>query len=123
STGNLNRHVQVCDPAETPESVAMAKFVSGHGYSREGFRFSVAKWVSKRCHPFNIIEDAELQDLFRMLYARVEIPSRMSVRRDICLMTDLTGQRLIDLFAKHPDAIHIALDAWTSRAHMSFLAL
>ncbi|KIJ27719.1 hypothetical protein M422DRAFT_190637, partial [Sphaerobolus stellatus SS14] len=98
-------------------------FVSGHGYTCEGFRFGVGKWIAKRCRPYTIIDDVELQDLFHMLYAHVEIPSRMSVQRDIHLMMDLTGKCLIKAFAKHPDTIHIALDAWTSHAHMSFLAL
>ncbi|KIJ52069.1 hypothetical protein M422DRAFT_157043, partial [Sphaerobolus stellatus SS14] len=118
-------HRATCKPALSAESGAMTKFVSGHGYTHEGFSFGVGKWIAKCCRPYTIIDDVELQDLFRMLYACVEIPSRMSIQRDICLMMDLTGECLIEAFAvhKHPDAIHIALDAWTSRAHMSFLAL
>ncbi|KIJ43405.1 hypothetical protein M422DRAFT_127118, partial [Sphaerobolus stellatus SS14] len=112
-----------CEPALSTESGAMTKFVSGHGYTHEGFCFGVGKWIAKHCRPYTIIDDVELQDLFCMLYACVKIPSRMSVQRDIRLMMDLTGEHLIKAFTKHPDAIHIALDGWTSRAHMSFLAL
>ena len=79
STGNLKRHVRECEPAEMGESKAMAKFVAGFTYTREDFRFQIAKWITKHCHPFAIIEDEELLKVFWMLHASVNVPSRFSV--------------------------------------------
>ena len=80
STGNLKCHVCECEPAETGELKAMAKFVAGFTYTREDFRFQIAKWITKHCCLFAIIEDEELLKAFWMLHASVNVPSRFSVR-------------------------------------------
>jgi len=36
-------------------------------YTCEDFCTSIASWVVNKCHPFAIIEDQELHDLFCML--------------------------------------------------------
>ena len=47
SMGNLKCHIRECEPAETGESKAMVKFVAGFTYTREDFRFQIAKWITK----------------------------------------------------------------------------
>ena len=80
STGNLKCHICECEPMETGELKAMAKFVAGFTYTHEDFRFQIAKWITKHCRPFAIIEDEELLKAFWMLHASVNVPSRFSVR-------------------------------------------
>ena len=52
-------------------------------YSQARLRFLLVLWVARRHCPFVVVEDPELREIFRMLYGRVEIPSRISVVRDI----------------------------------------
>ena len=65
------------------ESKAMVKFVAGFTYTCEGFRFQIAKWTTKCCHPLSIIEDEELIEAFWRLHALVTVPSQFSVGQDV----------------------------------------
>lgn len=83
STSNLLRHVRTCEPPETPESETLAAYASGATYSKAKYRYLLALWCARRHRPFSIVEDPEFRRIVRMLYARVETPSRISVSRDI----------------------------------------
>lgn len=49
-------------------------------------RLFLALWCARRHCPYAIVEDPELQNIFRMLYAKVKIPSRSTVSRDVQLL-------------------------------------
>ncbi|RDX41722.1 hypothetical protein OH76DRAFT_1303222, partial [Lentinus brumalis] len=75
STGNLKRHVDLCDPDETPESEAISAFAHGATYSPARLRFLIAMWCAARHRPFAIVDDPEFQEMLRMLYGKVKLPS------------------------------------------------
>ena len=73
----------------------MAEFAAGVTYSNARFRVQLALWVARHHRPFAIVEDPELRVLLRMLYSRVEIPSRVTVARDVHLILRDAKERLI----------------------------
>ena len=83
STGNLNRHIKICAPEATPETQMITDYAQGANYSYARVRFLLAMWIARRHRPFTIVEDPEFRELLRMLYVRVEIPSRVTVARDL----------------------------------------
>ena len=95
STSNLLRHVRTCEPPETPESETLAAFASGATYSKAKYRYLLALWCARRHRPFSIVEDPEFRRIVRMLYARAETPSRISVSRDIQHLLGHARTRLI----------------------------
>ena len=40
-------------------------------------------WVARSHRPFSIVNDPDLLDIFRMLYAPVEVPHPTTVSRDV----------------------------------------
>jgi hypothetical protein len=40
-------------------------------------------WVTQCHRPFAIVDDPPLQRMFKMLYAKVEVPSASTVSRDV----------------------------------------
>ncbi|KIJ35191.1 hypothetical protein M422DRAFT_262567 [Sphaerobolus stellatus SS14] len=76
STHNLNDHVHVCKAVNRkPEQNTIKDYVHGHSYSPGRFRYLLALWVSWPNHPFKIIHNAELREIFKMLYSKVDIIS------------------------------------------------
>ena len=98
STGNLRRHVLVCDPEETPESEMITHYAQGATYSAPRVRFLLAMWCACRHRPFAIVDDPEFRDLLAMLYARVDIPSRHTVSRDVQTIMDDSRSRVLQHF-------------------------
>jgi hypothetical protein len=82
STSNLSRHVMKCEGPTTCSSHAINDFAHGSSYSKAEFRFLLVSWVTGCHRPFAIVDDHPLQDMFRMLYAKVDIPSAAMVSRD-----------------------------------------
>jgi hypothetical protein len=96
-------------------------------------------WCACRHHPFNIVADPELLDLFKMLYSRVEVPHPTTVSRDVREIHRLCKDRVanlleviltvISLFGSlichqdYPGRIHIGVDGWTSPNVFSFLGI
>ena len=97
----MARFVKECEGEDTgqKQQKSISEFAHGSTYTPAGFRTKIAIWVARRHRPFAIIEDPELQELFRMLYARVKIPSRYTVARDMRLILEDSKARLI-LFLK-----------------------
>ena len=93
----MKRHIKDCDasPAHAYEQQIIAEYAQGVTYSPARFRVLLALWVARHHRPFAIIEDPELRLLFRMLYGRVEIPSRITVARDVHLILRDAKERLI----------------------------
>jgi hypothetical protein len=83
STGNLAKHVEKCTPAETSASQSITAFANGTTYSAPRFRYLLSIWCARRHRPFSIVMDPELVELFKMLYARVEIPHPKTISRDV----------------------------------------
>ena len=87
STSNLLRHIRACNPPDqTPEAQTMVSFAAGSTYSEARFRYGLVVWITRRHHPFSIVEDPEFRALMCMLYGRVDIPSRVTVGRDMQLI-------------------------------------
>ena len=90
------RHVTECDAEHgVPEKQLIKNFAQGVTYSYARARAIIALWVARRYRPCSIIEDPEFQELLCMLYPRVEIPSRMTVSRDIKAILDYAKFRLV----------------------------
>lgn len=92
------RHVTKCEPKPTPESDAITSFAQGSTYSPARVRFYLAMWCARRHRPFLMVEDAEFRSLVKMLYGRVEIPSRVTVSRDIGHIMYFCKGRVVTLF-------------------------
>ncbi|KAL1947002.1 hypothetical protein VTO73DRAFT_13963 [Trametes versicolor] len=123
STGNLRRHVLKCEPAQTPESEAITAFAAGSTYSAARVRYYLALWCARHHRLFLAVEDAEFRALLRMLYGRVEIPSRVTVSRNVQLIMHHCKLIVIALFKAYPGRIHICVDGWTSPNILAFLGI
>ncbi|KAL1937047.1 hypothetical protein VTO73DRAFT_15573 [Trametes versicolor] len=123
STGNLVRHVSKCEPQETPEKEAITAFAQGSTYSPARMRYYIALWCARHHRPFVIVDDNEFRALLRMLYGRVEIPSRVTVSRDIQAIMRFCKGLVIALFEAYPGRIHICVDGWTSPNILAFLGI
>jgi hypothetical protein len=77
----LKHHVRICDPSDPSEQIVA--FANGTTYSPAHFRYLITMWCARRHRLFIIVEDPELVEIFRMLYARVNIPSHIMVSRDV----------------------------------------
>ena len=107
STSNLLRHIRACTSGGTPEAQKITAFASGSTYTESSFRYHLVMWITTRHRPFSIVEDPEFRALLRMLYGRVEIPSRITVTRDMHLIlqdakTHLTGLLQVCLHHRRP---------------------
>ena len=80
---NLKRHVDACDGKVVTGAASIEDFAHGGRYNVGTFRFLLVMWIVRRYRPFLIVEDEELRRLLRMLYARVEIPSAVTISRDV----------------------------------------
>jgi hypothetical protein len=83
STSNLTRHVRNCAPADTSQTQALAIYASGSKYTKETHRMKVALWVANRHHPFSIVEDPELLEIFADLNPLCQTPKHHTVSRDV----------------------------------------
>ncbi len=98
-------------------------------------------WCARRHRPFTIVDDPEFQELMCMLYAKVELPSRVTISRDVQMIM-LDGKIRVIAFLSVstrfsplilclpscplqslPCKIHICVDGWTSLNIMSFLGV
>ncbi len=96
STGNLNDHVKICCPQAPLGQGTIAAFASGHLYSAACFRFLLAIWCAQCHQPYKIVFDPELVQIFKMLYAKVDIPLPSTISRDIQEMYTLTKAQVAE---------------------------
>lgn len=84
-TGNLSKHVKQCEKKDqqVPEGQRINDFAHGSTYTKARFRYIFAKWIARRNRPFTIAQDPELLELFRMLYAKVEVPHPSTISSDV----------------------------------------
>jgi len=83
ATTNLLCHVESCEEKKAPNDQAINTCAHSSTYSAGKFWYLIALWVSQYHHPFKIVKDKPLQKMFKMLYAKVEIPLDTTVSRDI----------------------------------------
>lgn len=73
-------------------------YAQGVTYSPGRLRLMLALWCARRHRPYAIVDDPEFHAILQMLYAKVELPSRHSVSRDVQTVFKRTRGRLISLF-------------------------
>jgi hypothetical protein len=83
STSNLKRHVTRCDGQLAPPGGRINEFAHGSTYNKAEFRYLATLWVAQCHRPYAIVEDPPLNRMFRMLYSQVEVPSAVTVSRDV----------------------------------------
>lgn len=145
STGNLKRHVDSCEPDDTPKGEKISAFAHGVTYTPLRMRLFLALWCARHHRPYAIVEDPELQNIFCMLYAKVKIPSRSTVSRDVQLLHREMKSALVALLLVSerrvncafqpllmliftmlqglPLRIHVCVNGWTSSNVLAFLGI
>ncbi|THH16802.1 hypothetical protein EUX98_g9241 [Antrodiella citrinella] len=123
STSNLLRHVKDCSPTLPKAGQAINDFAHGSTYNKAQFRYLLSLWVARRHRPYAIVQDDELVQAFRMLYSRVEIPSAMTVSRDVQEIFKHAQIHVAKKLQEFPGLLHIGLDGWTSPNVISFLGV
>ncbi len=94
STSNLKVHADKCAP-QTKGTVK--EFIPGVKYSKARMCFKLLRWIV-RCHrPYAIVEDDDLLDIFRMLYAKVEVPSARTISHDVIEVFEMSKANLISM--------------------------
>jgi hypothetical protein len=94
STSNLKRHVSRCDGQLAPPGGRVDEFAHGSTYNKAEFQYLATLWVSQCHRPFAIIEDRPLNRMFRMLYAKVDVPSAPTVSRDVKEVYEITKKNV-----------------------------
>ena len=57
----------------------------------------IALWVARRHRPFTIVEDDELINIFTDLNNKVEVPSRVTVSRDVQEIFKMSRVKVSDI--------------------------
>ncbi|KAJ3519443.1 hypothetical protein NMY22_g13198 [Coprinellus aureogranulatus] len=123
STSNLNRHGNSCDAEDTAESRALVAYVKGSSYNPARHRLRIVLWVARRSRAYSIIEDEELQDIFRDLHANCESPSRHTLSRDVIKVHGLTKEAVVEMLVTIDSSIHVAADGWTSPNTIAYIGV
>lgn len=98
STGNLSRHVKMCEPQDTPEAEMITAYMSGVTYSPARLHFLLAMWVSRHHCPFTVVEEPEFQQIIRMLYAKAKLPSCITLSCNVQTIFSECKGKLINYF-------------------------
>ncbi|THH18736.1 hypothetical protein EUX98_g8907 [Antrodiella citrinella] len=123
STSNLSRHIRICNPKVLAPGTGIEQFAHGSTYNKAHFRFLIALWIARRHRPHAIVSDPELLQLFRMLYAKVEVPSPSTVSRDIREIFLMSRANVAAQLQAHVGRLHLCIDGWTSPNVISFLGV
>jgi hypothetical protein len=83
STSNLIHHTDNCDPLTVAGSGSIKAFAQGSTYHPAKHQMQIALWVARHHHPFSIVQDEELLDIFHDLNSQCVTPSRVTVSRDV----------------------------------------
>ncbi len=123
STSNLTDHVEICDPQRAHDQSSIAEYASGSSYNKAKFRFLTTAWVATCYRPFAIVDDPPLQAMFKMLYAKVDIPSSKTVSRDVKEAFTISKADVAAYLQGQRSVIHIAFDGWTAPNVVSYLGV
>ena len=83
STGNLLRHVKSCAPINSSQTRALAAYASAAKYTEASHRMKLTLWVAVSNHPFSIVEDKILLEIFTDLNLKCVTPLRQMVSKDV----------------------------------------
>ena len=83
STGNLLRHVKSCAPINSSQTWALAAYSSAAKYTEASHGMKLALWVAVLNHPFSIIEDKILLEIFTDLNQKCVTPLCQMVSKDV----------------------------------------
>lgn len=95
----------------------------GSTYNKAKFRYLALMWIIRRHRPFAIIGDSELQDMFRMLYNKVDILSARTISRDAQEVFQMSKINIARILQAYLGKLHLGLDGWTSPNVISFLGV
>ncbi|KAI1796514.1 hypothetical protein LXA43DRAFT_879908, partial [Ganoderma leucocontextum] len=117
STGNLSHHAKACNPDETAEVEMITAYAGGAQYSPAHLRFLLTMWVARRHRAFQIVKDPEFREILRMLYGKVQVPSCVTVSRDVQDIYNMSKDNVIKMFkvCRSPLAHHACTN--TSRVY------
>jgi len=97
STSNLVHHSDRCAPGATTTTSSIASFAYGSTYSYPKFCVKLALWVACCHRPFSIVEDEELIDIFMDLNNKVEVPSHVTVSRDVKEIFQISQSKVVEI--------------------------
>jgi hypothetical protein len=83
STSNLLWHTDICDLDTGTGAGSIKMFAYGSTYGPAKHHVKIALWVAWCHHPFLIVQDEELLDIFRDLNHKCITPSWVTVSRDV----------------------------------------
>lgn len=112
-----------CEGKKAPAEQTIDDYAHGIKYSPACVRYLLALWCARRHRPFTIVEDPELRELLRMLYPKVNLPSRKTVSRDVRAIVEDGRERVKAMLLSHPGKLHICVDGWTSPNVIAFLGV
>lgn len=98
STSNLVRHADRCTPGATTPTSLISSFAHSSTYSYPKFRMKLALWVARHHRPFAIVENDELIDIFMDLNNKVEVPSRITISRDVKEIFQISRVKVAEIF-------------------------
>ena len=101
STSNLVRHVKSCEGSTAVGAGSLREFAHGSTYTPHEFRMKIALWVARRHRPFAIVEDEELVDIFKLLNNKVNVPSRVTVSRDVTEIFEISRKQVANILKVH----------------------
>jgi hypothetical protein len=87
------------------------------------FRKILIKFIVNGGHPFNIVEEPDFKILLQCLSPKIEIPSRMTVQRDILKDFNDFKLKMISKFNENCFQIAITTDIWTSIANRPYVSI
>lgn len=76
-------------------------YIPGAKYSKALMRFKLLRWIACRNHPYTIVEDIELREIFQMLYALVKVPSARTISRDVQEVFEMSRLNLVSMLNVH----------------------
>ncbi|KAJ3549237.1 hypothetical protein NM688_g5201 [Phlebia brevispora] len=123
STSNFKCHIDCCEGRLAALSAHIEEFAHGTVYSKGQLHYLLALWCASRHRPYLIIEDPELLAIFCMLYAKVEVPSAITLSRDICEIFNIACSHLATKLKAYEGHVHVCLDGWTAPNVISFLGV
>lgn len=76
-------------------------FVQGSTYTLHKFWMKIAIWVARWHHPFTIVEDNELVDIFKDLNNKVEVPSHFTVSCNVKEIFEMSRKQVAAILKVH----------------------
>src|SRR5947209_20457570 len=91
-------------------------------YSEERFQDQLLRAVLATNMSFRSVEHPEFKGLLHMLRNNIKVPTSRMLRASLKMRSNEIRAELQELL-DYGSKVSIALDAWTSRNHFSFLAI